>query len=95
MLKHIVMYKLKDNSAQAKKKLVDTFMSMKGKIKVLKGIESGADVLFSERSFDVALICTFDNINDLDVYQNDPIHLEVKKYVHSVKESAYSVDFEY
>ena len=57
MVKHIVMYKLKDSSLENAQALKDKFISMKGKIEVLKEIDAGVDVLKSARSFDVVLTC--------------------------------------
>lgn len=45
MVKHIVMYKLKDPTLQNAEALRDKFMSMQGKIDVLREIWSGVDVL--------------------------------------------------
>ena len=69
MVKHIVMYKLKENSQKAKEELVNVFLSMKGKIPYLKSITSGADFLNSERSYDVVLICEFESAEDMEKYK--------------------------
>ena len=41
MIKHIVMYKLKNSTAENCKAMVDKFMSMQGKIEVLKSVQAG------------------------------------------------------
>lgn len=94
MIKHIVMYKLK-NPAKDKQQLVDTFMSMKGKIEVLKDIVSGFDVVGSARSFDVCLVSTFDSLEDLEIYRNHEVHLPIVDYVKGIVEKSHSVDFEF
>ena len=66
MVKHIVMYKLKDPTLQNAEALRDKFMSMQGKIDVLREIWSGVDVLRSQRSFDVVLVCKFDSMDDME-----------------------------
>lgn len=93
MVKHIVMYKLKEATEQNAIALQQKFLSMKGKIDVLKDIESGIDVLHSDRSFDVVLICTFDTMQDMEVYRTHEVHLPVMAYVKSVVESSKSVDY--
>ena len=93
MIKHVVMYKLKDKND--KQMLVDKFLSMKGKIPQLIDLQSGSDVLLSERSFDVVLICTFNSLSDLEVYKNHPVHLPVMAFVKSIVEKSHSVDYEY
>lgn len=95
MIKHIVMYRLKNANEENKESLVRKFLSMDGKITELKSIEAGADVLGSERSYDVALVCTFDSIKNMSIYRDHPVHLKVKEYVQSVVASSISVDYEY
>lgn len=94
MIKHIVCFKLKDNSEENCKKTADILKSMDGKVPQLKSIEVGIDFLHSERSYDVILQVTVDDKKALDDYQNDPYHCEVvKKYIHSVRESSVAVDY--
>lgn len=93
MIKHVVMYKLKERTVENQKNLVNKFMSMNGKIDVLKSIESGHDFLNDDRSYDVVLICEFETIEDFKIYQTHPVHLPVKAYVKSVIEKAHSIDF--
>lgn len=94
MIRHIVMYKLKDATEQNKIELRDKFLSMQGKIEVLKSIKSGIDFLGSERSFDVVLECEFDSREDMETYRSHPVHLPVMSYVKSVVEQSKSVDYE-
>lgn len=91
MVKHVVMYKLK-NKANADE-MIKRFLSMRGKIDVLKSLYAGKNEVESARAYDVALICEFDSLEDLQVYADHPVHLPVKEYVHSVIEKAHSVDF--
>jgi hypothetical protein len=94
MIIHAVLYKLKDNCGGERQKMIETFLSMKGKIPDLLDITAGADYLGSERSFDVALICKFADCEGLEKYREHPVHLPVKKYVHGITERSHSVDFE-
>lgn len=93
MIKHIVMYKLTDPTADNVKALVDTFMSMAGKIPQLKSIIAGSDVLASERSFDVVLECEFDSLEDMAAYKSHEVHVPVVAYVKSVVAKSHSVDY--
>ena len=77
MVKHIVMYRLKDRTQENANALRDKFLSMKGKIDVLKDIDAGVDVLRSPRSFDVVLTCLFDSMQDMEIYQNHAVHIPV------------------
>lgn len=95
MLKHIVLYKLKDNSEKQKQLLKEKFYSMKGNVPQLRLIEAGGNIIESERAFDFALICDFDSREDLEGYLEHPFHQKVREYVRSVIEKSHSVDFIY
>ncbi len=94
MITHVVLFKLKDRSTQSVEKARAVLLGLKGKIPVLRYLDVGTDVLHSERSYDIALITKFDSMDDLQVYQVHPVHLEVAKYIMAAKESAIAVDFE-
>ncbi|MFD2117321.1 Dabb family protein [Paenibacillus yanchengensis] len=94
MLTHIVLFKLKDNSAAKVEETAQVLRNMEGKIEELKYIEVGIDVLHSERSYDIALITKFDSMADMDKYQVHPVHQEVIKHMQQVRESSISVDYE-
>ena len=95
MIKHIVCFKLKNNSEEKKQKAKNVLLSMTGKVELIKAIEVGTDFLGSPRSYDVILQVTLENKEDLDLYQNDDYHCyEVKPYMHSVMESSVAVDYE-
>lgn len=93
MIKHIVMYRLKDRTRQNADALCEKFMSMQGKIEVLRHIEAGADEVRSDRSFDVVLVCRFDSMEDMEIYKTHPVHLPVMAYVREAVEKSHSVDF--
>ncbi len=96
MIKHIVCFKLKDNSKAKKAEARNTLLSMIGNVKWFKSIECGEDFLQSPRSYDIVLITTFDTKADLDEYQKDSYHVDVvKKYMHAHTDSSVAVDFEY
>jgi hypothetical protein len=94
MITHVVLFKLKDASQKKVEKARDVLLGMKGKIPLLRHLEVGMDVLHSERSYDIVLITRFDSMDDLKAYQIHPIHLEVAKYINSVKEASIAVDYE-
>jgi hypothetical protein len=60
----------------------------------LRHLEAGIDVLHSERSYDLALVTKFDSMEDMKTYQAHPVHVEVLKYMTSVRESSVTVDYE-
>ncbi len=69
-------------------------MGLKSRIPQLRQLEVGTDVLHSERSYDLALVTKFDSLEELEIYQKHPVHVEMAKYMTSVRESAIAVDYE-
>ena len=94
MIKHIVCFKLKDNSPEEVNKAAEILRSMQGNVPLLRGMEVGCDFLHSARSYDIILQVTLEDEAALDAYQNDPYHCGVvKKHMHTVAESSVSVDY--
>ena len=94
MIKHIVCFKLKNNSDEICRKTADILLSMKGKVPQIIDIEVGVDFLHSSRSYDIILQVTLGSRDKLDEYQNDPYHCDVvKTYMHSVMESSVAIDY--
>ncbi|QAY66445.1 Dabb family protein [Paenibacillus protaetiae] len=94
MITHIVFFKLKDGSAENVERTAQVLRDMKGKIDVLKSIEVGIDVVHSARSYDIALVTTFDSLEALEAYQVHPVHQKVIVHMNEVRESSVSVDYE-
>lgn len=94
MFTHVVLFKLKNNSKENIKKMADLLRSMDGKIPMLRGLTVGEDVLFTERSYDLCLITTFDSQEALDEYQVHEYHVEtVLKNLRPELESSKACDF--
>ena len=95
MIKHIVCFKLKDNSQEGKQKAASVLYSMKDNVPTVKSIEVGVDVLGSQRSYDVILQVVVENMQKLEEYQKDKYHCEVvKTYMHANAESSIAIDYE-
>ncbi len=95
MIKHIVCFKLKDNSRENCEKTAEILRSMEGKVDLLRGIEVGVDFLHSERSYDIILEVLLDDAKALEEYQRDEYHCSVvKAHMHNVRESSIAVDYE-
>ena len=96
MVKHIVCFKLADNSQSECEKAKEVLLSMVGKVPSAKNIEVGIDFLHSGRSYDVILMVDVADRAALEEYANDPYHCSVvKKHMHAVTASSISVDYEY
>ena len=93
MIKHIVCFKLKDNSLAECEKAKEVLLSMKGNVPQLRDIKVGIDFLHSERSYDLILEVLLDSAEALEDYQNDPYHCSVvKTHMHAVRESCVAID---
>ena len=96
MVKHMVLFKLKDNSLENCLKAKEVLLSMEGNVPELRSIEVGVDFLHSERSYDIALTATVDDKDALERYQNDPYHCSVvKTHMHAVRLSSVALDYEF
>ena len=95
MIKHVVCFKLKDNSQDAKEKATNVLLSMITKVPQIWGIEVGQNVLDTHRSYDLIVQVVVEDLKKLEEYQKDPYHVEVvKKYMHAHIESSVAVDYE-
>ncbi|MBA2861905.1 Dabb family protein [Methanococcus maripaludis] len=100
MIKHIVMWKLKENAEDKKKfenaKIIKTNLeSLKEVIPEIKYIEVGIDSKKFENNYDVVLVSEFNSFEDLEIYQKNEEHLKVAEFVKSVAESRIAVDYEF
>ena len=61
----------------------------------IRTLEVGADVKHSERSYDMALIVTFDSMDDLAIYDKHPEHEKARAYIKAHRTATATVDFAY
>ena len=94
MIKHIVVVKLKERAPDKVQETVAVLRGMEGRIPQLISIEVGADLIHSERSFDIALVTVVASMEDLQAYQVHPAHKEVIAHINEVKELSIAVDYE-
>ena len=94
MIRHIVMFRIKDEFQDEIPQLVKNFQGMKGRIEGMIDLEAGADVYNSERSYDLALVTLFDSMESFRAYQTHPVHMPVRKRMHEVRSASVACDFE-
>jgi hypothetical protein len=101
MIKHIVLWKLKDTVDGKTKNetgaiLKSALESLQGKIRELQAIEVGLNFNPAETASDISLYSEFNSKEDLDRYQKHPEHLKVallvKQYTSERRVSDYEVD---
>ncbi|MBN1926902.1 MAG: Dabb family protein [Prolixibacteraceae bacterium] len=99
MIKHIVLFKLKEYSSEKEKKIIlkkmeEKLMALKETITELKYIEVGPHIDINSQSYDLCLITHFDSVEALDIYRVHPDHKKVVSYIMDVTVSRAAVDFE-
>ncbi len=89
MIRHVVLYTIKDECKEKIPELVKAFYGMKDKIPGLVSLEAGGDELHSERSYDLALITVFESWDAYKAYLTHPAHLPVKAGMHAAAPGAF------
>jgi len=95
MIKHIVLFKFKDENKdvfmkQAKQELED----LVEKIDELKGMEIGINHLENDEMPDLSLTSTFENKEGLKIYATHPEHLKVVELIKPMAIGRWVVDYE-
>ena len=91
MIRHIVLFRLKDKSPENLKATAELFYTLRGKVPGLVSVETGVDFY---RTDDIALVCTFTDRAALEGYQTHPAHLPIRKHMHEIRESSVACDYE-
>ena len=94
MIRHIVLFKIKEEYKSELPQLVKSFYGMKGKIEGMVDLEAGQDFLQSERSYDLALLTVFDSRAAFEAYQTHPVHMPVRARMHEVRSASVACDYE-
>jgi hypothetical protein len=99
MIKHIVLWTLKDYAEGASKqenaqKVKAMLEDMRGKIPGMLKLEVGLNVEGSESASDISLYTEFESRDALDAYQIHPEHMKVKKFLPLVRKERHVIDYE-
>lgn len=99
MIKHVVMWKLKDSAEGLSKDenadlLTKKLLALYGVIPELKSIQVGKDVTHGNGSYDLCLITEFDDVAAMKTYNDCPAHQAVLTYIRKVIEVRIACDFE-
>lgn len=97
MIKHIVMWKLKEtahgNDKATNAKLVkEKLEGLRGKIEGLISIEAGIDIL-GGGNYDVVLYSELKDEATLDFYQNHPLHQAILPFIREAVDARCAVDY--
>jgi hypothetical protein len=99
MIKHIVMWKLKEEAhghsqATNAQLIKEKLEALNGRIPGLLKLEVGVDFAHGAGSFDVVLYSEFATRQDLDNYQSHPEHLAAASFVRGANAERHVVDYE-
>lgn len=94
MIRHIVMFWLKDRNDATVRETLALLNGMKGRIPGMLSLDAGEDVVGSSRSCDICLCETFETREALEAYRTHPVHLPVQTHMHAVMERSASADYE-
>jgi len=81
MIRHIVMFKLKDFKGESEKnnaahEVIKRLDELPLKIDVIRKYEAGFDIRKLAWSYDIVLIMDFDTMEDIETYTIHPVHQE-------------------
>jgi len=93
LVKHIVMFKLKEKTAENMEAAVSALSGLDGKIESLRFIEVGVDSKEAERSYDLVLTTHFDDQEGLSTYASHPTHLPVIETMRNLCSNSIVVDY--
>jgi hypothetical protein len=99
MIKHIVLWKLKDFAEGATKKenalkVKAMLEDMRGKIPGMLKLEVGLNFEDTGSAADISLYTEFTSREALDAYQIHPEHMKVKEFLPLVRSEKRVVDYE-
>lgn len=97
MIRHIVMWKVRGDTREAKagnvERLRSSFHSLRGRVPGLLHLEIGADISSVDYACDVVLFSEFASQAALDAYAEHPEHLRVKREVADLRTERHQVDY--
>ena len=99
MIKHIVMWKIREGMEGRSKlengKLIKENMeALKKEIKEIINIEVGINIVEAEQAYDLVLNSEFASLEDLNIYQKHPAHVEAVKFAGPFLECRVVIDYE-
>ena len=96
MIKHVVLFKFKpETSERERQAVISELRDLPNKIDLIREFEVGVDVLRSQRSWDGAIIGTYDDLDALQEYQRHDDHIPVVMKMQQLCDTFGVVDFEF
>ncbi len=95
MVKHIVMWTLKEKNQDKAVEIKNALEGLKEKLSYIKFIEVGINFNTTDSAYDIVLNSDFETKEDLDKYQVSEEHLKVAAKVRDAVSKRAVVDYEY
>lgn len=98
MFKHIVMWKLNEDSLSNTKEgnaelIKSTLEQLPPLISQIDSYEVGINLQDGDRTLDIVLISEFKNQNDFEIYRTHPDHIKAVEIIRELSQKAHFVDF--
>lgn len=94
MIKHIVMWKFKENQEETMNQFLQGLNDLKDIIPEIKSMETGVNIN-PKNEYDAILISEFENFEDLEKYKNHPEHIKVSNLCKSIRIDRQAIDYEF
>ena len=96
MIRHICMFKLKDEDKEANLKEALRRLEEMREIPLIATFEVVTNAAAApDSNYDLSLIFDFKNMDDLNAYQKHPMHVEFGKFITAIRESRACIDYEF
>ena len=93
MIKHVVMWKFKEENKQANmEKAKEILLALPAMIPEIKAMKVFFDISHKDMSMDLMLDTEFESVEDMNTYAVHPEHLKVSGFIRSVIESRVVLD---
>jgi hypothetical protein len=99
MIKHIVVWRLKDEALGACKadnvaRAKEALEALRTSVPRVRYLEVGVDIGAAHDSCDLVIYSEFDSREDLDAYQVHPEHVKVVQLIGELREQRAAIDYE-
>lgn len=94
MIKHIVMWKFKENEEENMKLFLEGLNKLKGIIPEIKNMETGININ-PKNDYDAILISEFETMEDLEKYKNHPEHVKASALCKEIRLDRQAIDYEF
>ena len=94
MIKHIVMWKFKENEEENMKLFLEGLNKLKGIIPEIKNMETGININ-PKNDYDAILISEFETMEDLQKYKTNPEHIKVSTLCKKIRIDRQAIDYKF